>query len=506
MPLLVAKRDSRLNRFRSLTSVRSAVLAVIGIVLLGLMAWFGPRLTAWYRPPTTDPPAPAITREPDADELPTTVVLTQAKRQAAGIRAVPVEIERLQPMRRVAGTLDYNADRYLEIKAPSTGVVKQVFVAPAQQVAAGERLALVVSPTVGEARDEIRVREAALAQAKKQHEWCDSIAANVDSLVAAIDNSPPMSSIEQEFGDKLLGSYRETLLSAYSRHLLAERVAADLRSLDSGIVSGRSMQERQSGREIGRAALKSASEQARFSAQREATSAKAAVEHADRQLRIAQQQLSTLLGPFADTSELASDAEPSLCAFSIRSPLNASVAERAIVAGMQLAEGQKILTLADTSMLWAKAQVFQRDFSELAVSDKLSVTIAAPSLGIETQSSSVKFIGSRLQDETHALPLVAELDNASGRYRAGMFVWVSLPLGPKREALAVPPGALLQHERRSFVFIEQADGSFRRRDVETGVETADWIEIQSGLSPGELVVVEGAFFLKSELLLAAEVE
>jgi multidrug efflux pump subunit AcrA (membrane-fusion protein) len=84
-----------------------------------------------------------------------------------------------------------------------------------------------------------------------------------------------------------------------------------------------------------------------------------------------------------------------------------------------------------------------------------------------------------------------------------MFVWVALPQGRAREVLAVPAAAVMRHEGRAFVFVPDADG-FRRVDIDTGIESDDFVEVTRGLTAGQQVVDRGAFLLKSELLLEDE--
>jgi cobalt-zinc-cadmium efflux system membrane fusion protein len=96
----------------------------------------------------------------------------------------------------------------------------------------------------------------------------------------------------------------------------------------------------------------------------------------------------------------------------------------------------------------------------------------------------------------------------------------------KADVLTVPTRSVLQHEDRSFVFVADSDASngdasngdaatgdagngdnrFRRVDVETGDDGEDRIEIVAGLKAGDQVVTNGAFILKSELLLEGEDE
>jgi multidrug efflux pump subunit AcrA (membrane-fusion protein) len=103
-----------------------------------------------------------------------------------------------------------------------------------------------------------------------------------------------------------------------------------------------------------------------------------------------------------------------------------------------------------------------------------------------------------------AIPLVAELSNEQNRFRPGMSVWVDVPTSKSRVAIAVPEGAVQRNEQDTFVFVRTGNQSFERRDVVIGETSDNEVEIKSGLNDGDNVVVEGAFFLKSEMLLAEE--
>jgi cobalt-zinc-cadmium efflux system membrane fusion protein len=100
--------------------------------------------------------------------------------------------------------------------------------------------------------------------------------------------------------------------------------------------------------------------------------------------------------------------------------------------------------------------------------------------------------------------LVARIDNSAELLRPGLFVRVEVPLSNGVEVLTVPTGAVVEHERSSFLFIEESVGHYRRRDVRIGRANLERVEITSGLEAGTTVVSEGAFVLKSELLLERE--
>jgi multidrug efflux pump subunit AcrA (membrane-fusion protein) len=118
----------------------------------------------------------------------------------------------------------------------------------------------------------------------------------------------------------------------------------------------------------------------------------------------------------------------------------------------------------------------------------------------------VKFTEGVVSTETRAVTLVGELDNRERLYRPGMFVWVSVAVTLPRRVLAAPASAVMRHELGAFVFVAEGADTFRRANVTLGLETPEYVEITSGLQEGQSVVDQGAFYLKSELLLEHEAE
>ena len=79
-----------------------------------------------------------------------------------------------------------------------------------------------------------------------------------------------------------------------------------------------------------------------------------------------------------------------------------------------------------------------------------------------------------------------------GRLKVGgrVYAWVSTASKPG--AVMVPLGALLVRDQKHFAFVlNPADGTVERRQVQLGIEGLSGVEILSGISPGEQVVIEG---------------
>jgi len=162
--------------------------------------------------------------------------------------------------------------------------------------------------------------------------------------------------------------------------------------------------------------------------------------------------------------------------------------------------------VADTSTLWVRAQIHERQWTAVEVSDGQSVRVTVPGADVHQTVARINHVGATVEADSRSVPLIAELANDDAHYKPGMFVWVDLPQGKIRDTLSVPTSAVMRHEGKAFVFVADGNGRFRRQTIEIGVESGEYAEVVSGLTAGQEVVSKGAFVLKSELLLEGDEE
>ena len=66
------------------------------------------------------------------------------------------------------------------------------------------------------------------------------------------------------------------------------------------------------------------------------------------------------------------------------------------------------------------------------------------------------------------------------------------------DRLSIPNEALIERNARRLVYVQDDEGNYQPRDVETGVQGELYTEVLSGLKPGEQVVTFGSFFIDAE--------
>ena len=64
------------------------------------------------------------------------------------------------------------------------------------------------------------------------------------------------------------------------------------------------------------------------------------------------------------------------------------------------------------------------------------------------------------------------------------------------EALAVPVSALVEEDGRAVAFVQVSGETFQKRDLTLGIQDGEFIQVLSGLSPGERVVTKGAYAIR----------
>ena len=440
---------------------------------------------------------------------PEEVVSLPAATAAAEVTAVAVERVPLRDHVTVPGRIDYDARRQIDYAAPVDGILSQILVRVRQRVKAGDPLAELSSRDVGMARNDVRKCMADLEIAAKAADWAATIQRNVERMLGDLESHPPLDEVEKQFGKELLGNYRDRILGSYSKLLQAEKVRASTSSLETGgVLSGRIVEERQSNLEVARERFLAECEEARFLTRQERDKSAAEREQAERVLEISREHLRALVGGSDGDAKVAGDqaADDSLSTLVLRSPLDGLIEDIFVARGERVEPGKRMFVVADTSTLWVRALVHERQWTAVEVADGQTVKVTVPGASVHETTAKINHVGATVEAESRSVPLVAELDNDDAHYKPGMFVWVDLPQGQLREALAVPAAAVMRHEGKAFVFVPDGEGRFRRRGIETGIETDTLVEVTRGLEEGEEVVSRGAFLLKSRLLLEKEGE
>ncbi len=184
----------------------------------------------------------------------------------------------------------------------------------------------------------------------------------------------------------------------------------------------------------------------------------------------------------------------------VRSPMAGVILSRDATPGAVVDAGTPLATVSDLSTLWLEMAATDGAVATLRVGAR--VRFAVPAFAADTFVAMVQSVGGALDTTTRLIPVRARVDNGAQRLRAAMFATAWVEGGVRQRAVIVPDSAVQLLNNRAVVFVATPDGAggarFERRDVQVGVTSDGRTQILSGLREGDLVVVAGAFAIKSE--------
>ena len=189
--------------------------------------------------------------------------------------------------------------------------------------------------------------------------------------------------------------------------------------------------------------------------------------------------------------------------FPVRAPFDGTIIEKHAVRGELVGPDNKVMLLADLTTLWVWADIYEQDLANLLESKEkgdIPVEVGVRAFPGRVFTGEIDYIGATMDESTRTVKVRATVDNRERLLRPGMFCEIRILPILEGEALTIPEKALFSDEGRDFVFKHLRDDSYIRRAVERGRKFHDRVEILNGLEPGEMIVADGAFLMKSDVL------
>jgi cobalt-zinc-cadmium efflux system membrane fusion protein len=184
----------------------------------------------------------------------------------------------------------------------------------------------------------------------------------------------------------------------------------------------------------------------------------------------------------------------------VLAPLDGVVVARDAVRGDPAGTDKTLFVVADTSRLWALLSLKLEELPALKVGQAVTFRADAGGAGDEASSGALTWISTAVDERFRTVLVCAELENAEGRLKAGMFGSARVAVRSEPKAIAVSNEALHWEGCCHVVFVQLTDSIFQTRKVRLGTRNGPFTEVVVGLMPGEVVATTGSHVLKSALL------
>jgi|GEM_PF-599982 cobalt-zinc-cadmium efflux system membrane fusion protein len=492
---------------------------------------------------------------PDPEVVPVSTALAKT----IGLEIVPVTVAGGGNTLSTTGKVEPNPNRFVTVSTPVGGRIAQVGLTRGDTVGAGHLVAVIDSPEIAAAQGELRTAIASKTGAQAGQRRADALVAEAmagweraiaEASVAQTKWENARKSLlrqqklaeEGAFAAPSVEVARRELASAEGEVVSARTALSTLEAqekrlrtgLAEGLVARKDVEAAQSATEQGKTRLATAERQteiARTALAREERIQSAGLRNA-REIQQAESDVSTAQAAYRAAQAVADSEEKRLRAarnvatearattaqaeagvtsarnrvrllggtegggsrITIRTPIGGEVETRPVNVGEVVPAGQELASILDAEVVWVESDVYEKDLSRVRIGQE--VTILAEAVPGREFRGRISYIGGEVNAETRAVRVRTVVNNPGEMLKPNMFARILIDTGEDRgKTLLVPVEAVQEEGGKQFVFVQEGEESYRRKEVQVGATFGDKILIRSGVKSGERVVTTGAYQL-----------
>ncbi|MBX9878403.1 MAG: efflux RND transporter periplasmic adaptor subunit [Candidatus Obscuribacterales bacterium] len=402
------------------------------------------------------------------------------------IRNEPIDQRKVSLTLRITGQIRPEVGKEVDINSRFSGRVIKVPVALGQKVSPGEVLATIDSREIGDLQAELIEARSKLEIARAHERREQQIYEEQLQRPAALIHA------KAEFNQA--NTKLELSESEYRRQeqLHQEKIASTKEFLRS-----------KAGYENAKADFSQAQQSLqreehlfanRAMMRRDVDVAKAETKRADQHLSTLKQRLVFLGVPQSMVEDVIRQGKIQVLVPLI-SPANGVVTNIDVAVGEVLSPEKVAFTVTNLSSVVVAADLPEIDLARVKMDSPVRVKIS--SYPNEIFHGTINYISQVVDPETRTVKIRVTLPNESNRLKSNMFAVIDID-GDSADMLACPKSAIQERDGNKVVYVA-VDGGYQERAIKTGRESETYVEVLSGLAPGEKVATQGSLMLKTEL-------
>ncbi|OKH37500.1 efflux transporter periplasmic adaptor subunit [Calothrix sp. HK-06] len=394
----------------------------------------------------------------------------QVDTDTANRLGIKTELVKRQPLAvgiKTTGQIETLPSQKVEITTPITGAkVVELLVEPGGTVTKGQPVAVVTSPDLVTLRVESQEKRADATASLQQ--------AQTDLRLA------------QQNYQRYVQIADAEIATAQSQVSFAnEKYSKDKQLADAGALPRRNALESQTQLAEARAKLTTAN------SRRDVIEAEAQMKHAQSALQVAQERLYLSNATYNTRLQQIGNAPNAKGLVTVTAPISGKIADREVTLGQTFNDaGGKLMTIVNDSKVFATANIYEKDLGKVKVGQRIGVKVA--SLPNTTFSGRISRVGTLVSGETRVVPVQAEIENAAGQLKPGMFAELEVLTDKTSTSVtAIPTAAVVDANGKKLVYIQNGN-AYQASEVTLGQTSGDMVEIKSGLFDGDVIVTQRA--------------
>ena len=402
------------------------------------------------------------------------IEVDNATAERIGLKIEPVARQSLAFGVQATGQIEASPSRRVEVTNPVGGTVVRLLVEPGDAVEAGQPLAVITSGELAE------LRVTALENSAERQGDVQQAQANLRLAQQTYER-------QRQIAQTAIDQARTELRVAQ------EQYDRDKELTEQGAIPRRDFLESEAHLASARQALTAAESQL------EVLEARTEVERAQTTLQVAQSRAQLSAGTYRTRLQQLGAEANSNGTITIKAPIAGTIAAREVTLGQSAEDaGATLMTIVDNRTVLATANIYEKDLSQVSQGQRVRVKVSSlPDQVFEGQITSV---GSVVEGENRVVPVRAELNNADGALKPGMFAELEvLTTRTPEPVVVIPQSALVEANGQQLVFVQNGN-SFQPVEVVLGRQARNLIEVKSGLFEGDRIVTQRANQLYAQSL------
>ncbi len=219
---------------------------------------------------------------------------------------------------------------------------------------------------------------------------------------------------------------------------------------------------------------------------------------------ISQSELDTADATLKQSKANAETIQATIAKKMIRAPFAGRVGIRLVNLGQYLEMGKPVVSLQSLEPMHADFSLPQQAFAKLSTG--MRVHLFTDAYLQKKFEGELTAINPQFDEVTRSVRLQATFDNKENLLRAGMFARVEVLLPSEQNVLVVPATSILSAPFGDSVYVIEAKPAgtngpahlvARQQFIRRGRVRGDFVDVETGLKPGEKVASSGLFKLRN---------
>jgi RND family efflux transporter MFP subunit len=148
-----------------------------------------------------------------------------------------------------------------------------------------------------------------------------------------------------------------------------------------------------------------------------------------------------------------------------------------------------MVTLMSYDKMYVDFNLPEKNISEVKLGQEALVTNYT--IVEDTLMGTVSELSPMISSETRTFSGKLLINNPDLKLRPGMFVKSDIITAKKDSVIVIPKNIILTGNRGKYVFIVERNSAAANRQITTGIENKDFVEVLEGLKENDRLIIKG---------------